>query len=283
VKRPRPYRLASVLSAVAIGVLGALVIASPASAHDTATTGVARCVPEGSGWIVAWTVDGSDEKERYKILTATAKDWSTDATVGGAFSGELGSLPTAFKPTTQSFTGEQTFPNSVAAVWLSVGAHWENNDGSGKLDRDATPKDNATRVQRPNCGPGPNVTFASECDHTITVTLANMQAAGPVTFTISGKGDVTVAANATQVVTGVPGDAEVTVTATGMTAKRYTWTPPTTPCQTVVETSPPPPALAVTGGSLSGPLTIGGMLLGLGLVLIGALFIFRRRRTVAGH
>ena len=53
---------------------------------------------------------------------------------------------------------------------------------------------------------------------------------------------------------------------------KYTWTPPTTPCQTVVETSPP--ALAVTGGSLSGPVAIGGMLLGLGMVLIGALFVF---------
>jgi len=32
-----------------------------------------------------------------------------------------------------------------------------------------------------------------------------------------------------------------------------------------------------------GPVAIGGMLLGLGMVLIGALFVFRRRRTVAGH
>ena len=276
----RLSRLVSVLSAIALGTVGALVIASPASAHHTATRGVARCVSDGSGWIVAWTVDGSDEKQRYKIKNATAKDWSSNATVGGAFSGELGSLPTDFKSTTQSFTGDQTFPNSVAAVWLTVGAHWENNDGSGALDRDATPKENAAKVQRPNCGPGPNVTFASECDHTITVTLANMQNTS-TTFTISGKGDRTVAANETQVVTGLSGDAEVTVTAPGMAEKKYTWTPPTTPCQTVVETSPP--ALAVTGGSLSGPVAIGGMLLGLGMVLIGALFVFRRRRTVAGH
>ena len=91
--------------------------------------------PTDPGWIVAWTADGSDEKQRYKIKTATAKDWSSNATVGGAFSGELGSLPTDFKSTTQSFTGDQTFPNSVAAVWLTVGAHWENNDGSGALDQ----------------------------------------------------------------------------------------------------------------------------------------------------
>ena len=279
-KHVRPSRLVTVLSAVALGILGALVVADPASAHHTATKGVARCAAEGSGWIVAWTVDGSDEKQRYKILTATTKDWSTNATVGGAFGGELGSLATGFKPTTQSFTGEQTIPASVAAVWLSVGAHWENNDGSGKLDRASTPKENAAKVQRPNCGPGPNVTFASECDHTVTVTLANMGATGPVTFTISGKGDRTVAANATDVV-NVPGDTEITVTATGMAAKKFTWTAPTTPCQTVVET--PPPALAVTGSSLSSPLAIGGMLLGLGMVLIGALFLFRRRRTIAGN
>jgi hypothetical protein len=280
VNHMRRHRLLSVLSAIALGTLGALVVASPASAHDTATKGVARCVADGSGWIVAWTVDGSDEKQRYKIKTAVAKDWSTNDTVGGAFTGELGSLPTGFKSTVQSFTGDQTFANSVAAVWLSVGAHWENNDGSGALDRDETPRENAAKVVRPNCGPGPSVTFASECDHTITATLTNMQN-GSTTFTISGKGDRTVAANETQVVTGLSGDAEVTVTAPGLSERKYTWTMPTTPCQTVVETSPP--ALAVTGGSLSGPLGIGGLLLGLGMVLIGALFVFRRRRTVAGH
>ena len=101
------------------------------------------------------------------------------------------------------------------------------------------------------------------------------------TFTISGKGDRTVAANETQVVTGLSGDAEVDRDRARHGGEKYTWTPPTTPCQTVVETSPP--ALAVTGGSLSGPVAIGGMLLGLGMVLIGALFVFRRRRTVAEH
>jgi hypothetical protein len=51
------------------------------------------------------------------------------------------------------------------------------------------------------------------------------------------------------------------------------------PCPT---TPSPSPSLATTGSSLSSPLGIGAALVVVGIGLIAALFLFRRRRTVAG-
>jgi hypothetical protein len=266
------------------GVAATVVVATPAFAHHTTTSGVAKCGPAGS-WTVTWSADGSDEKDRFKITSAIAKDGTSDATVGGPFTGELGSLPTGFQPKTYTFHGDQTFSNSVASVWLSVGAHFENNNGTNPTDVSGTNKSDATIVQQPNCAPAPTATFKSNCDGTVTATLGNLQGNGPATFTVTGSPSKTVPKGQTIDVT-VPGDVEITVASPGMDDKKYKWSAPTSPCPTETPSpSPslsPTPSLPTTGSSLTPMVTVGGALLAGGAGMIALLFLLRRRRTSAG-
>jgi hypothetical protein len=279
--QPSVRRVLAYVAAGLAGVAATVVVATPAFAHHTTTSGIAKCGPPGS-WTVTWSADGSDEKQRYKITSATAKDGTSDATVGGPFSGELGLLPTGFQPKTYTFHGEQTFSNSVASVWLSVGAHFENNIAPlDPVDVSGTDKGNATIVQRPNCAPAPTVTFKSNCDGTIMVTLGNLQGNGPATFNVTGSPDKTVPKGQKIDVT-VPGDVEITVTSAGMDATKYKWSAPTSPCPTETPTPSPTPSLPTTGSSLTPMISVGGALLVGGAGMITLLFLMRRRRTAAG-
>src|SRR5690349_10168413 len=55
VKRPLFRRLLAVTGSAALGLMGAVALASPAQAHHTTISGVAQCTP--NEWVITWTVE----------------------------------------------------------------------------------------------------------------------------------------------------------------------------------------------------------------------------------
>ncbi len=142
--RPSLRRVISVAIAGLAGAAATLFIATPAFAHHVNTSGTAVCDPAG-GWNVTWTVaSGGNWKPFYKILTANSTP------VGGPIEGALGSLPTAYKPIAQTFTGTQHFDASVASATLTATAMF-----STSADADTQTESGGTQIQtqvgRPNC------------------------------------------------------------------------------------------------------------------------------------
>jgi hypothetical protein len=257
------------MGAAFVGAAATLFVATPAFAHHPTPVGDAVCNPAG-GWTVNWTIGSSNNKQEFQLTVVQAKDGTSDANIAGSFTGELGSLPTAFKLISDTFTGSQSYSSSVTSVWLQVTGMWQNTGGGSPSGPHTNNKTQAEVVQQPDCDPDPVVTFKDNCDGTVTVTLGNENGQAPITFTVNGT-DHTVNGGAKKDVT-VPGNAEVVVSAPNNDDWTHTWKQPTTPC----------PTTPVTGASVTGPVGIGaGLLLG-GIALVALVFFMRRRRSLAG-
>lgn len=135
--RPLLRRLLAVTGSAALGLMGAVALASPAQAHHTTISGVAQCTP--NEWVITWTVENW-ETDMTATIDVTA-DPNTPITniVDGA------TLPKSTKKngkwTYGKLVGEQRVPLSTDEAELTVKGTWTNgnkatNKGSVDLDAD---------------------------------------------------------------------------------------------------------------------------------------------------
>ncbi|HZN73430.1 MAG TPA: LPXTG cell wall anchor domain-containing protein [Micromonosporaceae bacterium] len=256
---PSVRRLLIILAAIAAGIVGALALGSPTSAHQPFVEGVAVCDTAAGDWVVTWTVKNSENDLVGEVtgvrLTpdgTTVTDIEVDAV-----------LPTSISST--PLTGVQHVPATFESASLTVDVHWNRGRGVDASHKGTVSFEGTCQATTPN----PGASFASSCEGVVTVTLTNAtDATAPAVFTVSGQGGFT------QTSTVDAGkDAKVDVPKANAGAITVTEGANNTP---VAEGKSMPVAncLPVTGVE-TGMYAAGGLALaGLG----GVLFVFFRRR-----
>jgi hypothetical protein len=213
-------RLLSVAAATTLGVIGVLVLASPASAHYTEVSGVASCDTAKGEWGITWTVASKlhYNSNKFEFRSVNAKHGSGPAPAGSTSPG----VPfdrTTFALNTYAdpwhpFTGVQTFVDG-AATWASIEiqSHWNDGYADTKPTKGIVALAGGCRKNQP----APMVSYQSTCDGTVLVTLRNDGGTAPAVFLVTGvAGTTTVAPNATRAPLTIPaGTGHVTVSASG--------------------------------------------------------------------
>jgi hypothetical protein len=289
--RPAARRVLAIAAAAAAGLAASLVIGSPASAHIPAVSVDSVVCDRSTGeWVIGWSVHGTSvpaEASTWKLTTVAF----TPAPPASVISGDLASTNVS-KPKAQDFTGTQRVPGTTGSVSLSVVAAW---------DDEATHDGSKTK----------SFTEVGTCVKTYSI----VQTCDSITFTFKAPPAPVVPASAPLTDTGVylagaaltsssvhlhpsvgadvnftlnSGDPDKVVTFPGSPGLTVEVTIDIGPKQTHAFTHDPcppspSPSLAQTGSGVTGPVGIGAALLVVGAGLITALFLFRRRRTVAGN
>ena len=287
--RPATRRVLTIAAAAAAGLAAVLVIGSPASAHIPAVTVESVVCDRSTGeWVIGWNVHGTSvppEASTWQLTTVTL----TPAPPTSVISGDLAGLNVS-KPKAQDFTGTQRVPGSTTSVSLSIVAAWddESSDDASKT-RSLAEAGSCVKIY----------SIAQTCD-SITLTfkappapvetelapLTAVRLTGSALTSSSVHLHPSVGADVTFTLS--PGDADKVVTFPGSLGLTVEVTIGSGPTQTHAFTHDPcppspSPTLAQTGSSVTGPVGIGAALLVVGAGLIAALFLFRRRRTVAGN
>jgi hypothetical protein len=117
-------RILAVAASVSIGIVGALALASPASAHHTNITGTAECPGPDGTWVVTWTVTSwatsYHNATQYKITSLQTTPAET----------EISGIPlNTWRDMDQAFVGEQVLPAEADTAQIEVSAKWNNNVG----------------------------------------------------------------------------------------------------------------------------------------------------------
>jgi hypothetical protein len=298
-------RFFAVASAVAIGTIGALAVASPASAHHTNVAGLAKCNLATSTWEVTWFINNS-ESDKTAVLTDVTADPDGSAITDSVIADGT-ALPADTPGLQWELTGKQTFPGSEDSATLTLDlVTWSN----GRTQNDQS----RTIEFRGKCDPLYEVKH--ECDKLIITLKVPERGHGvfhfkltpnegqaretalepgdePETVTFPGKAGLKVTLEVWKTYGSSVEESEEVAIATEAVVtegeapkiahepKKWSteieWKPEN--CPTPTGTTPP---LAQTGASLGGVLGIGGSLLGIGVALIGAFFVLRRRRTTGG-
>jgi hypothetical protein len=289
--RPAARRVLTIAAAAAAGLAGSLAIGSPASAHLPAVSVDSVVCDRSAGeWVIGWKVHGTSvpaEASTWQLTTVTF----TPPPPTSVISGDLASA-NVWKPKAQDFTGTQRVPGSTGSVSLSVVAAWDDDDeathdgsktksltGVGSCVKTyaiALTCDSITFTFR--APPAPVETAAARLTDTGVHLAGSALTSSRVHLhpSVGADVDFTLASGDPDKVVTFPGSPGLTVEVTiGDGPKRtHAFTPD--PC-------PPSPSasLAQTGSSVTGPVGVGAALLVVGAGLIAALFVFRRRRTVA--
>jgi hypothetical protein len=281
--RPAARRILSIAAAAAAGLAASLVLASPASAHHI-DIGVSKTCQQDGTWKVTWTVNNSEDDLAGKV-TAVA------LTPAGTTVSNI--VVDAVLPADGSLVGTQIVPGDAAGATISVTVHW-NRDGQDHSDTKSngvefTYKCESTYTVAQTCDsitftfkapPAPVVPASAPLTDTGVYLAGAALTSSSIKLHPSVGSDVTFTLNSgdPDKVVSFPGSPGLTVVVTiDNFEKTHTFTHD--PCPT---TPSPSPSLATTGSSLSSPLGIGAALVLVGIGLIAALFMFRRRRTVAG-
>jgi hypothetical protein len=133
-------RIAAVAASACLGIVGALALASPASAHHSYVSGDASCPhPETGEWRVTWTITSWAEQwhnaDKFKVIDLSAP-------IDGITIGEWQSMD-------QAFVGEQVLTAEITSVELTVTTMWNNGHAS---------TDTSPTLQRPDhCDVEPTV------------------------------------------------------------------------------------------------------------------------------
>jgi LPXTG-motif cell wall-anchored protein len=179
VKRSRPmYRRAlAVAGSAVIGLIGAAVLASPASAHHTEVKGVPICDTETGEWVVTWTVNSfapTDAPTFRLIDVVVTPEGSTVSNIvetqGDGFPHRSGA----------PLTGEQRLPGTATSASLGVQAKWSNgfmeeNLKTGAVTFEGTCAKPVGEVEASD---------ASTCDE-LTVTATNPEDGAATTVTVT--------------------------------------------------------------------------------------------------
>lgn len=181
-------RILSVAAAGVLGLVGAIVFASPASAHHTVLDYVAKC--EDGQWKITWTVTeshpthGKDVPTKMMFHDVTEYVNGSTTSLTGADLAFTNSNPTAnVYPYNLPgpYTKVQTFPADTTSVALSLLGKWNNGYGETQL------QSKTVNLASNSCGqntPKATATYGSNCDGTVNVTLRNDQGPAVAHFTI---------------------------------------------------------------------------------------------------
>jgi LPXTG-motif cell wall-anchored protein len=226
--RPSVRRLLSVLSAVVIGLVGALLFASPASAHYSSVSGTAACV--NGNWVVSWTVvthrqPANSTWALYLVLAQHVVSGQAPVTDPDPITENV------FQDSTKNFTGTQTIDGAFKGnAKLSVKAKWSDKykEYNAQVGTVYLPGGCTTQ-------PNPTATFAAQCNGSVKVMLRNDNGLAPAVFSITGvPGTTTVPAgmkptDAAVVVTIPAGTGTITVTQGAQNKQvgdAFTWSAP---------------------------------------------------------
>lgn len=170
---PAFRRLTAFAGAVLAGTAAALLLASPASAHQTMVEGTAVCDTAKGDWVVTWTVGNTEDDLEGKITGMSLKPDGTtvtniakDAVLPMKGKGEL--------------TGVQRVAASEKEASLSVSAQWIRDKET------INHKDADTVTFTGTCAKN-TATFATACDGVVTVTLDNTAGTEAAKFVVKGK------------------------------------------------------------------------------------------------
>lgn len=172
-------RVVAVAGSAVIGLLGAVALASPASAHHTEVKGDPICDTSTGEWVVTWTVDSvaPERAPTFRLLdVVVTPEGSTVSNIvetqGDGFPHRSG-VP---------LTGEQRLPGDTTSASLGVRAKWINGFTEEDLTTGVVPFDGTCEKPVGQV----NANDASTCDELIvTVTNPEDGAAASVTVTPS--------------------------------------------------------------------------------------------------
>lgn len=228
---------------VAIGAAGALAVALPAHAAALTVNGTASCDHSTGRWQVTWSVGAEEGSEGTVTEVTPGPDGST---AGGLAKDD----PINAGPVTVT----QSSPGDASSATLTVAVDWTAPEAvsqsvTGQVDLTGTCVEDH---------PVPSATFASHCDGSVTVTLANDAKVLPVEFEVTADAAFTasrtVAAGGTTTVE-VPAAAAglIVIQADHQNLKTDSWADPGG-CATGAPptTAPPTTAPPTTGGSSGG-------------------------------
>lgn len=174
-------RVLAITASAAVGLVGAVVLASPASAHHSEVKGVPVCDTTTGEWVVTWTVTSvaPADVDFYKLLEVQVEpDGSTVSNIA-ATPAEAGYPHDAKSP----LVGEQRLPGDAVSASLGVRAEWDNEYvEKGKLKRDEVRFGGPCEVEAPP--PGPAVDDVPTCDD-LTVVVTNPADGEPITVTVT--------------------------------------------------------------------------------------------------
>jgi LPXTG-motif cell wall-anchored protein len=181
VKRSRSVRrrVLAVAASAAVGIVGAIVLASPASAHHSEVKGVPVCDTTTGEWVVTWTVTsvappGVDFYRLVDVqLTPEGSSVSNIAvTEGRGFPHSTGA----------PLVGEQRLPGDAESASLGVKAKWNNRFEETDLKWGEVRFGGPCEVETPP--PGPGVNDVPTCED-LTVTIANPSDGEEVTVNLT--------------------------------------------------------------------------------------------------
>jgi hypothetical protein len=203
-------RLFTLGCAVAVGVIGATVVASPASAHYSTLEGTPNCVTADSEYTVTWKI-----KSNYpgKSATYQIKNISATHLMPGASSGvqDTPSYDTAAVPVSQKIVVTQKVPGNAKSATLMVKAKWSDNYQEHSW-RSMT----VTFARACTGTPNPTASFSPECNGDVNVKLFNTGGTATAQFMINGTGPIPVPPGPDPVVRTITPSGPITVTAGGV-------------------------------------------------------------------
>ncbi|MDQ7909122.1 hypothetical protein RB614_31825 [Phytohabitans sp. ZYX-F-186] len=206
--RSKLRRSIAVVGAAVLGLMTAVAVSSPASAHHPVVSGKGGCVIDGK-WEATWTVINSEQDLEGKIVAVEPgpiEGIAVDATLPKAGDGPLTG--------TQTVTGEDAVTLKVTVRWLRNGRVIE-----------AT-KQGVAKPSKKCAAAG----FEPECDGSVVVTLDNTKGKKATRLTVAAKDfEETQEVPAGETKTGIvvpAGAGEITVSQGEKVVAKYTWVSP---------------------------------------------------------
>jgi len=186
-----------ILGAALLGVVAAVTLASPASAHHSTVAGSVWCNPETGNWDITWTVDTVVPRGVDRFQLTSVELTPADSTVTNI---AAATDPDYFPyHTDATLYGHQILPGDTTAkrATLKVKAKWDNGFEENRASRGTVRiKGTCVKDTPPPSTPtptpevtAPKAAFTPACDGSVEVTLVNGdEATVPVELTVSAKG-----------------------------------------------------------------------------------------------
>jgi LPXTG-motif cell wall-anchored protein len=181
VKRFRSVRrrVLAVAASAAVGLVGAVVLASPASAHHSEVSGVPVCDTETGEWVVTWTVTSVAPRGVPSYRLVDVQLTPEGSSVSNIVVTEGPGFPHS---TGTPLVGEQRLPGDAESASLGVQAKWSNRFEESELKWGEVRFGGPCEVEAPP--PGPEVADVPTCED-ITIVVTNPADGEPVTVTVT--------------------------------------------------------------------------------------------------